>query len=273
MYEAYWGLQSKPFENTMDTRFYYPSESHQAALLKLRYAIENRRGGAVLTGGPGLGKSLLVQSLFGLLPDTIGPRIHLVFPQMPPDQLLHYLANELTGERHVREVPSIEGTVRRIQTSLADNSAAGRHAVVAVDESQLIDHLTTLDTLRLLLNFETDGVGGLTLLFVGHPSFLPIVDRHPGLEERLAVKCLLRPFDLDETASYISHRLREAGADRVVFDDSATEAIHRVARGIPRQINRLCDLALLIGFAEDRLQIDADAIDAVAMELVSVAPE
>ena len=71
MYEAYWGLKDKPFENNMDVGFYYPSDSHQAALLKLRYVVENGRQGGVLTGLPGLGKSMIVRSLFGKLPETV----------------------------------------------------------------------------------------------------------------------------------------------------------------------------------------------------------
>ena len=63
MYETYWQLSQKPFENVTDARFYYPSESHQAALLKLRYAIENRRGAALLAGPSGCGKTLLTTML------------------------------------------------------------------------------------------------------------------------------------------------------------------------------------------------------------------
>ena len=54
MYESYWQLESKPFENTADTRYYYPAETHQGALLKLRYAVENRRAAALLSALPAL---------------------------------------------------------------------------------------------------------------------------------------------------------------------------------------------------------------------------
>jgi general secretion pathway protein A len=82
MYEAYWRLEHRPFENTNDPRFYYPGESHQGTLLKLRYAVENRRGGAVLAGGSGTGKTLLVQALARQLNDSCQPFVQLVFPQM-----------------------------------------------------------------------------------------------------------------------------------------------------------------------------------------------
>ncbi len=273
MYEAHWGLQWKPFENTTDARFYYPSESHQAALLKLRYVVENARQGAVLTGAPGLGKSLLVQTLFRMLPQEVAPQVHLVFPQMPADQLLAYLAHELTGAEPGRDRPCIEESVRRIQFALRENLRASRRAIVVIDEAHLIGEGETFETLRLLLNFETDGVNGLTLIFVGQPSLLPLLDRHRDLEERLAVKCLLRPLDVDETMAYVGHRLQEAGRKQAIFTDRALELLHGLAHGIPRQINRLCDLALLIGYADEQEQIDAAAIEAVANELVSVTPE
>ena len=98
MYETYWQLQQKPFENTADPRFYYPGESHQAALLKLRYAVENRRGGALLTGPSGSGKTLLTGMLRGVLGADYSPFVHLVFPQMSTAELLAYLADEFDGD-------------------------------------------------------------------------------------------------------------------------------------------------------------------------------
>ena len=99
MYETYWQLQEKPFDNTCDPRFYYPAESHQTSLLKVRYAVENGRGGAVLAGPPGCGKTLLVHMLRQALGPACTPIVHIVFPQMSAPELLSYLADELTGAR------------------------------------------------------------------------------------------------------------------------------------------------------------------------------
>ena len=73
MYETYWRLSEKPFENAADPRFYYPGESHQAAILKLRYAIENHRGGALLAGPSGSGKTLVTTMLHGALGEKFRP--------------------------------------------------------------------------------------------------------------------------------------------------------------------------------------------------------
>ena len=273
MYEAYWCLKQKPFENAADPRFYYPAESHQAALLKLRYAIENRRGGALLAGPSGSGKTLVTTMLRGMLSAEYAPFVHLVFPQMSSADLLAYLADELDGADLAAATPSVQASVRRIERFLAANVAKGRHAVIAVDEAQLIENASTFEALRLLLNFEPNGQPALTLLLVGQSSILPAIDRMPQWEERLGVKCLLRPFNEAETAAYVEHRLRVAGSPRSIIDPDALPALQELTHGIARRINRLCGLALLVGYAEEQQTLSAGHFGSVSHELVAVAPE
>ena len=118
-----------------------------------------------------------------------------------------------------------------------------------IDDAHVLCDSETMETIRLLLNYEQSW----TLLLVGQPALLPALERMPELEERLGVKCLLHRFTADESTAYISHRLLAAGAQDVeaIFDADALELIHQLADGTPRRINRLADLALLIGFAEE----------------------
>lgn len=271
MYEAYWQVATKPFEETSDERFYYPSEVHQGALLKLRYAVENRRGSALLSGATGLGKTLMIHALSKQLSPEYSPLVHLVFPDMPTDQLLAYLAGSLTGEA-TASMPSIQQSIRRLERALSENGETGGHAIIAIDESHLLCE-SSLETVRLLMNFHKDLQPAMTILLVGQPSLLPALDRMPDLDNRLGVKCLLRPFVVAETMGYVQHRMTAAGAEQQIFDDAALEAVHYFSNGNPRQINRLCDLALLIGFAEEQPGIGAAQIEAVADELATVAPE
>ncbi|MCA9264341.1 MAG: AAA family ATPase [Planctomycetales bacterium] len=274
MYEAYWSLDQKPFDTTSSSDFYYPGESHQGALLKLRYAIENRRGAAVLAGAAGLGKSLLIDALFRQLPANYNPRVHLVFPQLKSEQLLAFLAEELAGTlSEFGGSASPEVNVRRIRDTLSDVTQAGHHTVVVIDEAHLLDELDAFETVRLLLNFSTDNQSDLTIVLVGQPQILAALDRTPALEERVGVKCLLRPFSEEETASYVTHRLTAAGATQSIFADSALSTVHALSHGVPRRINRLCDLALLVGFAEERTSISAEQIESVADEMISVSPD
>ena len=156
MYENYWQLLAKPFDNHGDPRFYYPSEVHQGALLKLRYAIESRRGGALLAGATGSGKTLLVELLGRQLAENHAPFVHLVFPLMSPAELLALVAAEL-GVGLQGERLSTDYCIRSLQKFLADNAARGRHAVVVVDEAQLLIDTPLLETLRLLTNLNRGG--------------------------------------------------------------------------------------------------------------------
>jgi general secretion pathway protein A len=269
MYTKYWKLEERPFDNLPDGRFYYPSQSHQATLLKLRYALEHRCVAALLAGPSGCGKSLLIDSLLDDLPDRYQPLVHVRFPQMTPAELLAYLAAELTGAELT--AGGVDHSLRAIQRVLEQNAREDRHAVFVFDEAHLLRDTETMETVRLLLNFEP----ALSVLFVAQPALLPALDRHPELEERIGVKCLLRHFSSDETISYISHRLLAAGAEDVhaMFEAEALERIHAIAGGVPRRINRVCDLALLIGYAEEQPKISAEHIEAVAEELLCPAAE
>ena len=273
MYRGYWQLERRPFDDFADPAFYYPGESHAGALLKLRYAVENRQPAALLAGSSGIGKTQLVNTLFDGLEQQFAPHIHLVFPHMPADQLLAYIAGEISGQDNSTSTATIQESVRRIAATLEENSRHGRHAVVVVDEAQLLVGSGALEWMRLLLNFETQHGPGLTLLLVGQPGLLPALERLPSLEERLSVKCLMRPFTADETAAYVQHRLQCAGATSAIFTDDALGRLHDLSGGTPRRINRLADLALLIGFAEELDQITSAQIEEVCEELVTVTPE
>jgi general secretion pathway protein A len=273
MYEAYWQLQSRPFENCTDARFYYPSEVHQGALLKLRYAIESRRGAALLAGAAGVGKTLLVNSLKRQMGETYAPFVHIVFPKMSQSELLSYVASQLGALATGSGAVSPDESLPRLQKFFDENARRGCHAVIAVDEAQLLLGSESLETLRLLLNFEADSQPALTLILSGQPQLLPALERLPALEARLGVKCLLRPLNLEETASYVNHRMTTAGATREIFTSEALSTLHQLTGGNPRRVNRLCDLALLIGYAEEQMRINAPQVEAVSNELVTVSPE
>jgi len=274
MYQEYWKLNGRPFENRCDSKYYYPAETHQAALLKLHYAIENRRAAAMLCGPGGIGKSLVVNSLQRQLSDQFRPVINLVFPALDSHQLIRHLVDQIDGNGGETNVARDSANdLARFERFLRSNLDAKRHAVIIVDESHLLEQNGLLEPLRLLLNVaanESEGEAAWTLVLVGQPTLLSHVERYAPLDERLSVKCMLNRFLPEETSSYIQHRMREsdAHAERV-FDLAAIERIHLLTQGIPRRINRLCDLALMVGFAEDCSVITSDMIDSVHSDLAA----
>jgi general secretion pathway protein A len=270
VYESHWQLTCKPFDAGSGAAFYYPAEAHQAALLKLRYAVEGYAPAALLVGAGGTGKTMLVQMLLRDLPEAFAPRVHVVFPQMPAGELLGWLADELGAAPAEPADRSVSASVRRIETALAVNAEAGRHAVVVVDEAHLLDDARSLDALRLILNFQTGGRPRLSLVLVGQPSLWPAVERNRQLEERLAMKCLLHPFSADETAAYVQHRLAAAGSPQPIFDSPALDALHEQCGGIPRRLNRLCEFALLVGYADEHRALTREHVESVGEELATV---
>jgi general secretion pathway protein A len=275
MYEHFWQLDRNPFDDEGDLRGYFRSETHQATLLKLRYLIENGKGTGLLVGGTGFGKSYLIRVLKQQLGEVCGPFIHLVFPQMSPAELLAYLAVELGADPNAvgREGAGLDRTVREIDHLLRKNSEQNRHPVIVVDEAHLIEDFQVFQALRLLLNFRQGEKCRFSLIFVGQNELLTTVRRLGQLEERLSVKCLLRPLSAEETTAYVSCRLEAAGATRPIFDDAAMQPLHELSGGVPRRINRLCDLALLVGFADESATISADQVEAVAEELTAVVAD
>ena len=273
MYLNYWQLASKPLESGADRTKFFSSETHEAALLKLRYAVENRRGAVLLAGPAGVGKTMLVQLFRNELSAAYQPQAHVVFPQMSGRDLLAYLAELLGAPAAASPRHTIEESVRRIELVLEQNAKAGRHAVVVVDEAHLLEDCGSLETLRLLLNFEFSGEPALTLVLVGQMNLVSAVGRLPSLEERIAVKALVRSFTVEETADYVRHRLTAAGATREIFTPDAIEALHYLGHGVARQINRLADLALLVGYADELPRLAAAQLEAVSEELVTIGAD
>lgn len=274
MYEDYWRLERRPFGAGCDPRFYYPSDAHQGTLLKLRFAVESKHAAALVIGESGTGKTLVGRLLAERMPTECSPLVHLTFPQMPAANLLAYLARELQAPHTSgSQVPSIDESVWALQQLLAANAHAGKHAVVIIDEAHLLEGNQTFEALRLLSNIEVDGAPAVTMIFVGKPALMPIFERLPQWEQRLAVKCLLRPLSSDETHAYVQHRLQEAGAVDEIFELEALDALHAISQGVPRDIHRIADLTLLTAFADGEESIGPDRIHAVAAELVNVGAD
>jgi type II secretory pathway predicted ATPase ExeA len=278
MYESHWSLRENPFENTADPRYFYAGENYQGTLLKLRYAVEQRKGAALLSGGYGCGKTLLVNTLCQQLDRSFSPVVRIVYPQMSPEELLAYIAEEVmpTQAGYVGSNghgQSINRTVKKIDRFIQHNAARDKHALLIVDEAHLIQERRTFESLRLLLNFEYDNHFGVTILLVGQPPLLTSIDRLNQFEERLAVKCILRALSPEETIGYICHRLAVAGGRPDVFDPTAFNLIYELSGGVPRKINRICDLAMLMAYANECESVDAQQVASVAEELTTTAPE
>ena len=273
MYESYWGLSRPPFPAGPDAEGFIACHPHNAALLKLRYTVESSLGVAALTGEIGSGKTTVASRLSDELADPYGPFVHVVFPRLSPSELIGWLAVELGADEQLLETTgeSLDGVLRVLRDRLGDWSTRGQHPVLVVDEAHLLKNSPMLEVLMLLLNFRDSSGIDFTLLLVGHTSLSGLLTRVPQLADRLALVAHLPPLTGDETSEYIAGRLAFAGLAESPFAPDALAAIHTLTGGVPRAIGRLCDLALLVGYADGLTSIRADHIHDVALELPRTA--
>lgn len=269
MYEQHWGLKRLPFRNVPEAEFFFRSDSHAAALLKLRYMVENRLRGGLLLGGSGIGKTCLVKLLAHQFPENFGPVAHLIFPQLSVTEMLAWIAIELGAEEKslTADESGLDRSVRQIERQLIALTERGRRPMIVIDEAHLIDDPQVLQALCLLLNCGDRPEIEMTLLLVGDWMLSARIGRIGSFDDRIAVRSVLTPLTLNECAGYVGHRLNSAGAKKPIFDASALQAIFAITGGVPRKINHLCDLALLVGFADNKRSISANDVETVAAEL------
>jgi general secretion pathway protein A len=263
MYQRFFGLNADPFGVSPDPRFFYASSQHVEASAALYYAIAERRGFAALIAPPGLGKTSVVVNLLGRLRDHADV-VFLVHPKLDGDTLLESVLNGLgvdpDGDPARR--------TRQLATHLSALDSSGRTCVVILDEAQNLG-VEALETVRMLSNFEVPGRKLIQFIFVGQASLAALLKR-PECEQvrqRINVIARLEPLRSTDTAAYIAHRLRVAGAEQSPFTPAAVRAISAASAGVPRIINTLCFTALTLAFGAGAPRVTEGLIDEAAADL------
>lgn len=267
MYNSYWGFYKKPFENAPDPQFMYYSNQHLEALTRLMYAVVERKGAAILTGEYGSGKTVISRIIANKLlqEEKVYNLALIVNPAISIIEMLKEILYQLGGEAE-KESQKID-ILRLLNDRLYENMNANRHTVVIVDEAQAIDNEAVFEEIRMLLNFQSDDKFLLTLLLLGQPELKLKVGRIPQLEQRFSVKYHLKKLGPEDTINYIQHRCRTAGRKESIFTEAAYKLIYEVSAGIPRKINNICDISLMVGFNKKSDKVDEDIIKAVAEDL------
>ena len=267
MYESHWKLNHRPFDDCAVTSFYSPCQPHQSALLKLRYLLDQRKGVGTIVGDHGLGKTLLTHVLEEeAREDGIGPFVRLVIPQLSASETLAYLAQRLGAD--VKDCASESLVLRKLETLLAESQQDEQHVVFLIDDAHLLN-MDHLQALRLLLNLRESGVADFSLLLAGRTDLLARLKRINPLDQRVAVRASLRPLEKSEVHEYLDHRMQVAGGQSGTFSHEAAQAVWELSGGIPRRINQIADLALLVGFVDELTHIGAIEVTAAADELFS----
>jgi general secretion pathway protein A len=266
---AYRDLAEPAFENVPNPRFLWLAPGHADALVRLTYALSQRRGCAILTGEPGCGKTLLIRSVvqrlepnryeIALLTNPGGGRVELL------RQVLYELGIE-TAETGRAEL------VHTLHELVVQNFNRGRETLVIIDDAQQADDPEWYEEVSALLTVQTNERTLVTVLLAGTPELTAKIQRVKQLDRRVSIRCHLTALDEDQTYEYIRHRLRVAGADEGKFTRGAVKLIHAATQGVPQAINDLCDSALLLARTYELPGVDEEAMRRVLSE-APMAPD
>ena len=256
MYAAYFGLKENPFSLSPEPRYLFMSEQHRDALNCLIYGIKEKKGFVLISGGIGTGKTTICRSLINLLDDSV--ETALIFNTAFSDlDLLETVIGEygiaiISGSRTKKNYIDV------LNDFLLRNFAAGKTAVLVIDEAQNLSH-GVLEQIRMLSNLETETEKLIQIILIGQPelSNTLMLPAQRQLNERITVRYNLKPLSSLEVRDYIQHRLMVAqGPGSLKFTKRAFNLIYTFTEGIPRRINALCDRALLVAYTKNVSKID-----------------
>jgi type II secretory pathway predicted ATPase ExeA len=156
---------------------------------------------------------------------------------------------------------------RHIAGKLEAIASHGDHTVILVDEAHLITRKDALEELRLFMNLQKKDKFLASIVLMGQLVLMDIINAMPQFKQRFAMCYVLKQLDEEETRRYVKHRLKIAGTDKDIFTSEAFSLIYRSSEGRPRQINNICDMALLIGCMRNIDKIDDEMIREIVKDL------
>ncbi|HNZ66430.1 MAG TPA: AAA family ATPase, partial [Planctomycetota bacterium] len=253
--------------NNIDRNFFFYSSTYEEAYLRLIYGVMESKGILVLTGNSGCGKSFL-SKIF--IKDMLEQGYKIAFianPNLEPLELLQQVSYEFGLEYKDKTKAEI---LRNLKTFFEENQSQDKKNILIIDEAHLIKNEQTLEEIRLLSNLETENHSLLSIILVGANELGNILQKNLSLQERIGLRCTLKAMNCRETGEYIYFRMEKAGCGREIFNAEAIKEIYTESEGIPRKINNICDLALLLGYGDNAIVIDQSLIKKAISDLKGV---
>ena len=263
-------LREQPFDNTRDTNYYYASSGHAEALSRLGFLVEDRNMGmGLLTGEIGCGKTVTRTMLHRQLARPAHLVVSLENCLLEFDDLLLEIISQMRGERvSSAELPDRYSRLSSFKQLLMRQVAeSGRHLVILLDEAQQLSP-ASIEALKGLTNIASERQNFLTLVLIGQPELRATIRQLPQVDQRISLRYHLNALSHDETRRYLEHRLQVAGLQGPSpFDEDAVRRLFETSGGVPREINRICKLALDHARANSITRLDAGIINTVTEDL------
>jgi type II secretory pathway predicted ATPase ExeA len=266
LYADFFGLNEAPFELSPNPRFLFLAQRQREALSNLRYGMAASKGFTLLLGDAGTGKTTLVRTALAEVGETSSRYAFVSNPTLGRAEFYEFLAEAFSLSPEARQ--SKTRFLLDLQEDVDLRRAQGGLTGLVVDEAQSMPY-ELLEEIRLLGNIETTTAKLLNIVLSGQPELAERLNEPSlrQLKQRIALRCELTAFTLEETAAYVSGRLRIAGGKPgEIFTRETVVAVHDASRGIPRTINVLCDNVLIGGFAAGAKPVPAEIVAEVCRD-------
>ncbi len=251
-----YGLEFNPFlKNSKEVLF--KSNEFNEAFFRLDY-LSKTKGFGILTGAPGRGKTTVVRHWTSSLNPSLFKVIYSSLSTITVNEFYKNLALSLGAQPSYRKTENFHIIQSEITRLALDKK---KTPVIIIDEANYISN-AILNDLKILFNFEMDSRDRAVILLVGLPQLSHTLQLsiHEPLRQRIIMNYNIDGYTKDEGRTYISNKLKGAGCNQEVFDDSAIEAILNASDGTARMISKLCHSALVIGNSQSVNTINADTV-------------
>ncbi len=265
MYLEYFGLRDYPFLSTTDRRFHFQSEGQQRARDYLNYLLVIRDGIAVVTGEPGVGKTILVDHVCAGLPEKV-KIVQIQQTLLTVDEFLISICMQLDIHLEHNNKPYL---LEAIKNFAMDQHLNMQPLLLVVDEAQNLNP-PILEEIRLLANLEMFGRKLIQVILLGHEELAINITSLPNdaFLQNVRLNHHIEPLSRDEIHEYIDYRLYVAGNDgRLAFPKELLDGIICYTGGVPRLINQLCDMMLITAYINKTNEISTQCLHSAIQKL------
>lgn len=263
MYEAFFSLNERPFSISPDPRFFYLTTQHREALTNCQYMITNRIGPVYVHGDVGTGKTTIARRLYQQLIDD--PKYIVAMIISPNLKSANALLRLIMQEFKVKTEKKYEDSLRNFGQFLQKLAGEEKIPVLFIDEAQLLKP-DMLELVRFLLNFETNTQKLLQIVLFGQNELAYNLESKKELKSRM-YRSALASLTRADMEKMIEFRYQIAGGKKHPFTSEALDELFRVSLGLPREVCKLCDMALLRAFANEAKEVGSEVIKQTAEQL------
>ena len=254
---AWFGLKRFPFDKNIKPSDALDTEPLQECLARLEY-IKRRGGILLLTGDPGVGKTLVLRRYVQSLNENLFKTYYTPLSTLSRSDILYHL-NRMLGLPHRLSKSAVYSQIQK--TLLESKEQLGKTVLLIIDEAHLLQ-TGPLEELRLLTNFKMDSYDPFILVLSGQSDLRRVMEfavMEP-FNQRIAIRYHVPGLSPDQSKLYVTHHLKLAGAKEPILDEKALEAVHEISFGIPRKIGAVTEQALTYAMFDQKRTVTPEIV-------------